>query len=235
VSLTCPSSASGAPGSTLHVEVRPAIAVDAGSAWTAITVRIGAEALDAVTLGLVDADGEPLTPKLRKLKGEALREFWRAYLDDHEALRHSRDRVLDHIDRLWGCHLDAARRYGADGFMVAVETSSVPKRGNRGSRSRIPLRDTLLPREIAAAVSGCIRDSVLVLPRCHGGRHLAGNGGTGNPRDYYPRELFGSRPPTWGPNEHPRQIRDHEQAAFVVAAEAELLVRAGVRASRENS
>lgn len=57
------------------------------------------------------------------------------------------------------------------------------------------------------------------------GRHKAGNGGTGNPRDYYPTSLIGARPCGWDVNEAPRGARDHEQAAYTLAGLAELLLK----------
>jgi hypothetical protein len=212
----------GAPGSTLHVHTVPTIAVDPGCPWTGLVVRIGKEVRDGATLGLLDANGQPLTPHYNGLRGEALTEFWRAYLDDHEALRATRDRVLDQIDIWWERFLPDARRAGADGFRVVAETSRLPKRGNGGGPSRVPPRNWVLPRELAAAISARFSGAVLIEPNSHGGRHLPRNGGTGRPQDYYPRELIGPRPRHWGLSEHPRRVRDHEQAAYTLAGEAEL-------------
>jgi hypothetical protein len=196
-----------APGSTLHVTTVPMIAVDSGSVWTAIIVRIGTQALDGATLGLLDARGQSLAAGYRQLRGQALTAFWRDYLDNHEALRATRDRVLDQIDRFWERYLRQAYAAGADGFRIVAETTHLPKRGNRGTPSRMPPRDWVLPRELAAAIAGRFTGTVLVEANSHGGRHLASNGGTGRAGDYYPRELIGPRPAHWGLSEHPRHIR----------------------------
>jgi hypothetical protein len=211
-----------ASGTTLHIPTVATISCDPGSLWTAVLVRIGTAALDGATLGLLDANSQPLTPLYRTLRGEALAAFWRAFLDDHEALRATRDRVLDRIDHFWEKYLPQAREAGAEGFRVVVETATLAKRGNGGVPSRVPIRDWLLPRELVAAISGRFTDTAFIAPNGHGGRHLARNGGTGRAADYYPRELIGQSPPDWGPNEHPRHVRDHEQAAYTLAGEAEL-------------
>jgi hypothetical protein len=211
-----------APGSTLHVPTVPMIAVDSGSVWTAVVVRIGTQALDGATLGLLDARGGPLAASYRQLRGEGLTVFWREFLDNHEALRATRDRVLDQIDRFWEHYLSEAYAAGADGFRIVAETTHLPKRGNGGTPSRMPPRDWVLPRELAAAIAGRFTGTVLVEANSHGGRHLVSNGGTGRAGDYYPRSLIGPRPAHWGPSEHPRHIRDHEQAAYTLAGEAEL-------------
>jgi hypothetical protein len=218
-----------APGSTLHVPTVPMIAVDSGSVWTAIIVRIGTQALDAVTLGLLDAQGQPLTPHYCGLRGEALTDFWRSYVDDHEALRATRDRVLDQIEAFWEFYLPEARAVGADGFRIVAETAKLPTKIGRGGSSRVPLRDHMLPRELAAAISARFTGALLIEPNGHGGRHLPRNGGTGRPQDYYPRELIGPRPRHWGLSEHPKHLRDHEQAAYTLAGLAELASRSGGR------
>jgi hypothetical protein len=209
-----------APGSTLHVPTVPTIAVDSGSVWTGALVRIGTQALDGVTLGLLDAHGQPLTAHYRNLCSEALTDFWRSFLDDREALRATRDRVLDQIDAWWERFFPEAHAAGADGFRVVVETAKLPTKIGRSSR--VPLRDHMLPRELAAAISARFSGAVLIEPNSHGGRHLVSNGGTGKPGDYYPRSLIGPRPRHWGLSEHPKRVRDHEQAAYTLAGEAEL-------------
>lgn len=199
-----PDRGKGVAGSTLHVDVPPTLAFDPGSRFTAGLLREGADAIDGFTLAL----GYPDDPDPN------------AILDDHERLRVYRDRVTDCGLALWDRHYGP----GVD-VRVVVEATNRPKRGGR--YARVPVRDWVIPQLVVAAVTTCFTGCVILAPQGAGGRHKASDGGTGNPRDYYPPSLIGPRPRGWETSEEPRGSRDHEQAAYTLAGLAELTLREG--------
>jgi hypothetical protein len=102
----------------------------------------------------------------------------------------------------------AVGRFGE--VRVAVEVPGVPIGYQAGSGSkfqRLPLRDWIVPRQVAAAVLGGFPEAKVVRPDGYGRRRLG----------EYPIELRGRRPPSWGINEARQGERDHERAAFDVA------------------
>jgi hypothetical protein len=187
-----------APGSTLHIACPPTLAFDSGSRFTAGLLREGADALDGFTLSLQHPDDPSV-------------------LDAHEAVRAYTDRIVEQAIAAWDRHFRGVV------LRVAVEVTNRPT-GGRG-RGRIPLHCWVVASRVVAALTGAFPGCVLVPPRRCGHRHLVSNGGTGNLADYYPRNLIGSTPPAWGPNEASRGRRDHQWAAYTVAAEAELITR----------
>ncbi|MGH8904052.1 MAG: hypothetical protein ACRDYA_20830 [Egibacteraceae bacterium] len=140
-----------------------------------------------------------------------------AVLDDHEALRTYTDRITDHAVALWDTY------YPGKPIRVVVEATNRPRKG--GSFVRIPIRDWAIPQRITTAITTCFTGAVLLPRQGVSGRHKAANGGTGNPRDYYPTSLIGARPRGWDVNEAPRGSRDHEHAAYTLAGLAELHLR----------
>jgi hypothetical protein len=184
------------PGSTLHIQCPPTLAYDPGSKWTAGLLRVGADALDGFTLAL----GLPDSPDL---------------INAHEAVRVYTDRIIEHGLAAWDKHFRGQQ------IRVAVEVTDRPT-GGRG-RGKVALHQWVLASRVAAAITGAFPGCVLVPPAKCGHRHLVANGGTGRIGDYYPPQLIGSHPLDWGPIESHRKRRDHEWAAYVIAAEAELL------------
>jgi hypothetical protein len=181
-------------GSTLHVEVPPTIAVDPGSRYTAGLLRVGAEAVDGFTVAPVDEHGDVALDALDDL-------------DDGAALQRYLDLILREIDGMWD-------RYDPDApIRVAVEQYMLLNKHNRRS-----LLAAFVPRQVIAAVLGRYEGAVLVPHGCNGGRHQLARGGTGNPADYYPPQLFGGGwPSRWGPNMHPRRMKDHVQSCYDLA------------------
>lgn len=186
-----------APGSTLHIHCPPSLAFDAGSKYTGGVLREGDEAIDGFTVAL-NHEGE--------------------VLDDLEALRVYCDRVTDAGATVWDRHFP-----GRD-VRVVVEAHTRPRRG--GALGRIPLKDYVIPLAVVTAVWTAFPGCLILPPQRAGGRHKPSQGGTGRLPDYYPPTLIRhGRPALWLPNEHPKGVRDHEQAAYVLAGLAELLAR----------
>jgi hypothetical protein len=158
-------------------------------------LRVGDAAVHGWTLGPVDLAGR--VDRLA-LDNE---DDWAAFIRYSARLAEALDVLVDYADARWGR------------VRVAVEVPRVPiglLPGAPARYHRIPLRDWLVPRHVAAAVIGRYPTAVPVIPEGHG-RH---------PARLYPAELRGTRPPSWGPNEARRGERDHERAAYDVAGVA---------------
>jgi hypothetical protein len=192
---------SGAPGSTLHISTPPTLVFDPGSKFTAGLLREGIAAIDGFTLALAyPDDSDP-----------------NAILDDHEALRRYTDRITEHGLALWDRH------FAGKPVRVVVEATNRPRKG--GKFARVPIRDWVIPQRVVTAITTCFPGAVILPRQGAGGRHKVANGGTGNPRDYYPSSLIGPRPRGWADNEVPRGCRDHEQTCYTLAGLAELAMR----------
>lgn len=183
----------------LPVPQRPAdhlavIGVDPGQTWTAAVLRVGDWADHGWTMGPVDRSGQ--------LDRGALND-----VDDWGALARYVQRLTRALDDLVEY---AISKYGS--VRVGIEVPVVPTGWQPGStrQNRLPMRDWLVPRHVAAAVLGAYPNARLVLPDGHGRR----------PAGEYPQEMRGARPPGWGPNETPKRERDHERAAYDVAGQA---------------
>jgi hypothetical protein len=101
---------------------------------------------------------------------------------------------------------------------IGIEVPGVPigyRPGSPAKFQRLPMRDWLIPRQVAAAVIGAYPDARLIRPD-HLGRRPLGE---------YPHDLRGLRPPNWGPCEARKGERDHERAAYDVAGRAMVLPR----------
>jgi hypothetical protein len=133
-----------APGSTLGVDCRPTIAVDPGSRWTAIVVRVGAAAVDGALVGVTGVDGQPLDAAARKALD---------LLDDHA----TRQRYIARVIR---CALELRERHSADalaagGFMVAVEAESQPATHLVRQRRRVRREHWIVPLILGDPCSPC--------------------------------------------------------------------------------
>lgn len=173
----------------------PTIGVDPGQTWTAAVLRVADQGIHGWTLGPAMIDG--LTRRA------ALAE-----VDNWDAFAAYVARLVDALDDLVEY---AVRRFGE--VRVAVEVPSVPigwQPGGHKRFQRLPMRDWVIPRQVAAAVLGQYPTAKVIRPDGFGAR----------PASEYPHELRGRRPPGWGPNETPRRERDHERAAFDVAGVA---------------
>jgi hypothetical protein len=172
------------------VDPPPTIGVDPGQTWTAAVLRIGDRAVHGWTLGPADANGTVLRAALNDP-------------DAWDAFRAYVGRLVPALDQLadW-----SIRHYGR--VRLAVEVPRVPRGFIAGQRQKpIPLRDWVIPRQVAAAVLGAYPTARTVTPDGMGRR----------PASEYPPELRGTRPPEWGPCEARRGERDHERAAYDVA------------------
>jgi hypothetical protein len=133
-------------------------------------------------------------------------------VDNWDAFRRYVDRLVDAMDSLVNY---AEGKYGR--VRVAVEVPKVPigYQQVNGARKfqKLPLADWIIPRQVAAAIIGQYPDAKLVRPDGLG-RRLA---------DTYPKELRGTRPEGWGPNETPKRERDHERAAYDIAGVAAVM------------
>ncbi|MGH3737267.1 MAG: hypothetical protein ACRDT6_16870 [Micromonosporaceae bacterium] len=164
------------------------VGVDPGSRWTAGVLRVGDAALWGWTLGPLNHAGTPAAI---------------ANADDVEALSRYADRIADMIERT----IEYAGAAGHQRVRVAIEAARVPIGYAGGRRTRIALVDWLTPRCVGLALRGAYPDARWVLPDRHGRR----------PREAYPVELRGARPPHWPPCEARKGERDHERAAYDVA------------------
>ncbi|RJQ70555.1 hypothetical protein D5S17_28925 [Pseudonocardiaceae bacterium YIM PH 21723] len=175
----------------------PCIGVDPGAKWTAAVLRVGDYAEHGWTMGPIDRRGV--------LDSAALDD-----VDDWYAIQRYMVKMLTGLDQLVDYATD---RYGA--VRVGVETPKVPVGYQPNSRlaNRLPMGEWLLPKLFTAAVIGAYPASRLVLPDKLGRR----------PATEYPRELRGTRPPGWGPNEARRGERDHERAAYDIAGLAAVM------------
>ncbi|GAA3029881.1 hypothetical protein [Actinokineospora globicatena] len=173
----------------------PVVGVDPGQTWTAAVLRVGDTAVHGWTMGPIDARGE--------LDRTAFNDEddWVAFARYVAKLAEGLDALVDYAAERWGR------------VRVGVEVPRVPVGllpGAPAKYHRIPLRDWVMPRQVAAAVLGRYPTAVPVYPGGHGRHPTAG----------YPAELRGTRPPSWGINEARRGERDHERAAYDVAGEA---------------
>lgn len=171
------------------------IGIDPGARWTAGVLRVGDHAALGWTLGPVDAFGMPDPSALDNH-------------DDWHAIGRYLDRVVEFAQRT----AEYADKNGATRVRFAVEVPRVPTGFISGRYNRIPLSDWLMPQRVAAAVLAAFPGTRTVLPDQFGGKRT--------PTAEYPRELRGSRPPHWWPNETKKRERDHERAAFDVAGVA---------------
>jgi hypothetical protein len=170
----------------------PTIGVDPGQTWTAAVLRLGEHADHGWTIGPVD--------KFGTVRRDALNEVdnWDHFALYVRRLREALDELVDY----------AVRRFGE--VRIAVEVPGVPigyQPGSAHKFQRLPLRDWVIPRQVAAAVVGAYPEAKVVRPDGYGRR----------PASEYPVELRNRRPPSWGINEARQGERDHERAAFDVA------------------
>jgi hypothetical protein len=190
--VAAPATNGAVPAHTLPDGVVPTIGIDPGSKWTAAVLRVGEYAVTGWTLGPVNRNGV--------LDRDALMDP-----DNWDAFARYVNRLISHIEELVSY---AEQQY--KGVRVAVEVALIPvswQPGNRG-KSKLPLVDVLIPRQIVSAVIGAFPNARLVPPDNYSSRS-----------DAAPRETKGRRLSHWGPNETVRGERDHEQAAFFVAGE----------------
>jgi hypothetical protein len=116
------------------------------------------------------------------------------------------DELVDYARARWG-----EVRIGVEvpGVPIGWQPSSHPK------FQQLPMRDWVVPRQVAAAVIGAFPRAKLIRPDRLGRR----------PAAEYPAELRGHCPPGWGPCEARNGERDHERAAYDVAGLAMALPR----------
>ncbi|ONF73946.1 hypothetical protein [Amycolatopsis keratiniphila] len=190
----------GGPGPESAVRPLPTIGVDPGQTWTAAVLRVGDFGEHGWTMGPTD--------KFGTITRDALNE-----VDNWDGFARYVGRLIDALDML----VDYANtRYGE--VRMAVEVPGVPigyQPGSAKKFQRLPLRDWIIPRQVAAAVIGQFPEAKIVRPDHYGRR----------PSSEYPKELRGTRPPEWGPNETPRRERDHERAAYDIAGVAAVMPR----------
>jgi hypothetical protein len=195
--------------STLGIHTPPTLAIDPGSRWTGIAARQGNRAINGAVVGLFPGRTESDHPPVR-LDDFAL---WHGYFR----------RITKVIDEMWDRYWPLDESPVQPWFVV--EAYTMPKESNSKTLRRIG-RDTFVPiRELAAGLAMRYDGAVFVLPNKFGGRHnpstvIDGVPGTGNVGEYYGPELTGRRPDGWFPNDHPSGTRNHEQAAFDIAAAA---------------
>jgi hypothetical protein len=178
----------------------PTIGVDPGQTWTAAVLRVGDTAVHGWTMGPVDQAGT--------VRRDALNEVdaWDAFVRYAARLVAGLDELADYATTRWG------------EVRVGVEVPHVPVGWRPGSApkfQRLPMRDWLIPRQVAAVVLGAFPRARVVQPD-HLGRR---------PAREYPAELRGTRPAEWGPCEARGGERDHERAAYDVAGLAMVLPR----------
>lgn len=188
------------PVSPTALAFPPTIGVDPGQTWTAAILRIGDHADHGWTLGPVD--------KFGTIRRDALNEVdnWDDFARYVRRLRDALDELVDYT----------VRRFGE--ARVAIEVPGVPigyQPGSARKFQRLPLRDWVIPRQVAAAVLGGYPEAKVVRPDGYG-RRAAGT---------YPPALRGRRPPSWGLNEARKGERDHERAAYDVAGAAMVMPR----------
>ncbi|MCI2423063.1 hypothetical protein MOQ72_37165 [Saccharopolyspora sp. K220] len=177
----------------------PVIGIDPGQTWTACVLRVEDHAEFGWTMGPVGANGQLLKSALSDP------DNWVAFGRYVAKLRDALDELVDHAIQRWGV------------VRIGVEVPHVPV-GYRNSSpkfQRLPVRDWLVPRQVAAAVIGAYPEAKKVVADGHGRR----------PASEYPRELRGARPHHWGPNQFRNGERDHERAAYDVAGVAARMPR----------
>lgn len=187
------------PGASL-----PTIGVDPGQTWTAAVLRVGDTAVHGWTMGPVDRFGTVIRDALNEV-------------DNWDAFSRYAARLVAGLDEL---ATYARTRWGK--VRIGIEVPGVPigyrpgsPAGSPAKFQRLPMRDWLIPRQVAAAVVGAYPNARLIRPD-HLGRR---------PLDQYPHDLRGVRPPNWGPCEARKGERDHERAAYDVAGRAMALPR----------
>jgi hypothetical protein len=170
----------------------PTIGVDPGQTWTAAVLRVGDAAVHGWTMGPTDRTGTVLRDALNEV------DAWEPFARYAARLVTGLDDLADYATSRWG------------EVRIGVEVPGVPigwRPGSAAKFQRLPMRDWLIPRQVAAAVLGAFPAAKLVVPD-HLGRR---------PAREYPVELRGTRPPTWGPCEARGGERDHERAAYDIA------------------
>ena len=178
----------------------PTIGVDPGQTWTAAVLRVGDSAVHGWTMGPVDRSGT--------VRRDALND-----VDAWDAFIRYAGRLVVGLDELAAY---ARSRWGE--VRVGVEVPGVPigwqSEGHPKFR-RLPMRDWVVPRQVAAVVLGAFPHARLIQPD-HLGRR---------PAHEYPAELRGRCPSGWGPCEARNGERDHERAAYDIAGRAMVLPR----------
>jgi hypothetical protein len=179
----------------------PTIGVDPGQTWTAAVLRVGDAAVHGWTMGPVDRFGTVVRDALNEV------DNWDAFARYTARLIAGLDELVDYARTRWG------------EIRVGIEVPGVPIGWQPGSHpqkfQRLPMRDWLIPRQVAAVVLGAYPGARLIRPDGMGRR----------PALEYPADLRGSRPPDWGPCEARKGERDHERAAYDVAGRAMVLPR----------
>lgn len=180
--------------------VPPTIGVDPGQTWTAAVLRVGDTAVHGWTMGPVDHAGTVRRDALNDV------DAWDAFALYVARLVAGLDELAEYATNRW------------NEVRVGIEVPHVPigwRPGSAPKFQRLPMRDWLIPRQVAAGVLGAFPQARLVQPD-HLGRR---------PAREYPVELRGTRPATWGPCEARGGERDHERAAYDVAGLAMALPR----------
>jgi hypothetical protein len=178
----------------------PTIGVDPGQTWTAAVLRVGDAPVHGWTMGPVDRFGVVIRGALNQV------DNWDAFARYAARLIAGLDELAAYANGRWG------------EVRVGIEIPGVPIGWQPGSApkfQRLPMRDWLIPRQVAAAVIGAYPAARLIRPDGLGRR----------PAGQYPKDLRGVRPPDWGPCEAPKGERDHERAAYDVAGRAMVLPR----------
>lgn len=194
--------------------VYPTVGVDPGQRWTGIAVRIDERCLDAVTLARPAVSG------------------------DDDFARYGADRqfagsVLDMIDLLLERHHDAGcdaatpwdATWETTPWRIAIEgvqTAQPYMGGKKVHYTRNVMWALAQLSIIYGAVIGHFPGAVVVRPGHFDELHLPRYGGNGNKATTYPKELLRLRPRWFGPNDHPKGERRHEQAAWAIAGAAQL-------------
>lgn len=189
---SAPSDPATPPRGPATVAPLPTIGVDPGQTWTAAVLRVGDSAVHGWTMGPVDHTGTVRRDALNDV------DAWEAFARYVARLIAGLDELVDYARTRWG------------EVRVGVEVPHVPigwRPGGAAKFQRLPMRDWLIPRQVAAAVLGAYPTARPVQPD-HLGRRPAAE---------YPVELRGTRPPSWGPCEARGGERDHERAAYDVA------------------
>lgn len=178
----------------------PTIGVDPGQTWTAAVLRVGDVGVHGWTMGPVDKYGTVIRDALNDV------DNWDAFAAYTARLINGLDELVDYARRRWG-----EVRIGIEvpGIPIGWRPGSLPK------FQRLPMKDWLIPRQVATTVLGAYPGAKLIRPD-HLGRRPAAE---------YPPELRRARPSSWGPCEARNGERDHERAAYDVAGRAMRLPR----------
>lgn len=201
--MTTAPSAFSPPAAADPAGLPPTIGVDPGQTWTAAVLRVGDYAAYGWTMGPTAPSGEVLRGALNDP------DNWIAFARYTQRLTTALDELVAY----------AHQEYGE--VRIGIETPVLPigyrtdKTAGHPKFQRLAPKDWIVTRQVAAAVLGAYPTARVVTPDKLGRR----------PAAEYPRELRGTRPPHWGPNEYRNGERDHERAAYDIAGLAARMPR----------